>query len=128
MRMPPSREPGRVDAIGASRDRNEMAGTDDDNRTELTPLPFDGATPALDSLRNRVVGLFSRHMFAHLTRVTSKPASEGDKSSAGIGARASTCSGTTPAQTRHALSASSSFGGPLRIFAELSARLIASTR
>jgi hypothetical protein len=50
-----------------------MAGTDDDNRTELTPRRFDGAAPALDGLRNRVVGLVSRHTFAHLTRVTVKP-------------------------------------------------------
>jgi len=44
-------------------------------------LCFDGATPALDGLCNRVVGLFSRHTFAHRTRVTSKPASEADGSS-----------------------------------------------
>jgi hypothetical protein len=71
-----------VDTIGASRDRNWIAGTDEDNCTELIPFRFDGATPALDGLCNRVVGLFSRHTFAHLTRVTSKPASERDKSSA----------------------------------------------
>jgi len=62
-----------VDTIGATRDRNWIAGTDEDNRTELIPLCFDGAPPALDGLCNRVVGLFSRHTFAHLTRVTSKP-------------------------------------------------------
>jgi hypothetical protein len=61
-----------VDTIGASRDRNWIAGTDEDNRAELIPLCFDGATPALDGLCNRVVGFFSRHTFAHLTRVTSK--------------------------------------------------------
>jgi hypothetical protein len=31
----------RVDTIGASRDRNWIAGTDEDNRTELIPLCFD---------------------------------------------------------------------------------------
>ena len=61
----------RVDTIGASRDRNWIAGTDEDNRTELVPLCFDGATPALDGRRNRAVGLFSRHTTRLIPRLAS---------------------------------------------------------
>jgi hypothetical protein len=32
-----------------------------DNRTQLSPLRFDGATPALDGLCDGGVGLFSGH-------------------------------------------------------------------
>ena len=43
-----------VDTIGASRDRNWIAGADENNRTTLIPLGFDGATPALEGLCHRV--------------------------------------------------------------------------
>ena len=49
----------------------EFAGTDEDNRTELIPLCFDGATPALDGLCNRLAGLFSRHTTRLIPRLAS---------------------------------------------------------